>query len=209
MMDLIGLGTPYAATHIFYDYTLMANELGQAAKVVCCPSDDRTPNTNFYPSSADMPNQLIYGVPSSYGTFNNTNCSYWVGPGANDTYPQSLLGGDRNLGGLGATGSSQDQNYGFSPQPGTSTGSDVTLNTNGNMISATPNNSNPANGLVGFSAKLHSAGNTAGAGNILLGDGSVQQVTSGNFRLSWLKNGQDVDSTNSGVASVTVHLVFP
>jgi ribosomal protein L34 len=29
------------------------------------------------------------------------------------------------------------------------------------------------------------------AGNILLGDGSAQQVTSGSFRLNWLKNAED------------------
>jgi hypothetical protein len=40
-------------------------------------------------------------------------------------------------------------------------------------------------------AKLHSAGNLAGAGNVLLGDGSAQQVTSGSLRLNWLKNGED------------------
>ena len=52
---------------------------------------------------------------------------------------------------------------------------------------------------MGWSAKLHSAGNTSGAGNIMLGDGSAQQVTSGNFRLNWLKNAEDAGNFNSTV----------
>jgi prepilin-type processing-associated H-X9-DG protein len=56
---------------------------------------------------------------------------------------------------------------------------------------------------------LHSAGNISGAGNVLLGDGSVQQVSSGNFRLSWLKNAADLMSTNTGTTSTTVRLMFP
>ncbi len=207
--DEVNLGTT-ADQYCYYVYTLMQNELGQSPKVVVCPSDDRTANTNFYPSLGDEPPVASYPAQTTYGNFNNTNCSYFVGPGANDTYPQSLLGGDRNMGGTGSTGATQDQNYGWSPPVGTKSGVDVTLNTNGNVISSSPSTySNPSTGLAGWSAKLHSAGNVAGAGNLLLGDGSAQQVTSGNFRLNWLKNAADADSTNNGVTSVTIRLIFP
>jgi hypothetical protein len=54
---------------------------------------------------------------------------------------------------------------------------------------------------------MHSANNTAGAGNNLLGDGSVQQTTSASFRINWLKNASDLMSTN-GVAG-NVDLMFP
>ena len=37
-----------------YDnYTIMQNEMGESAKIVMCPADDRIPNTNFYPSTRD------------------------------------------------------------------------------------------------------------------------------------------------------------
>jgi prepilin-type N-terminal cleavage/methylation domain-containing protein len=207
--DLVNQGIT-ADKYMYYNYTIMQNEMGESAKIVMCPADDRIPNTNFYPQTSDAPTPTTdYPAQPTSGTFNNTNVTYWVGPGASDSYPQALLGGDRNLGCTGTTGTSQDVNYGFSPAIGTSSGADVTLNTNGQIGVATPNNSNPGTGLVGWSAKLHSSGNISGAGNILLGDGSVQQVSSGNFRLSWLKNAADLMSTNTGTTETSVRLMFP
>jgi prepilin-type N-terminal cleavage/methylation domain-containing protein len=210
-----GTSTP-PAPKMFVNYSLMANEMGQSAKIVVCPSDDRTANTNFYASSSDWP-ATTTGITAetTFGTFNNTNVSYWVGPGANDTYPQGLLGGDRNLGaqGAGNPGTQQDANYGFSPAVGIATGDDVIVNTNGYVTSQSsqPANENPTTGTVGWSAKLHSAGNTAGAGNIMLGDGSAQQVTSGNLRVNWLKNAADAGNFASGQATSagSVRLMFP
>jgi len=199
-----------AASLMFYDYSIMANEMGQSAKIVECPSDDRQPNTNFfYPNSVQA---TLVGVPTptTYGTFNNTNVSYWVGPGANDTFPQGLLGGDRNMGCQGPQGSSQDPNYGFSPGIGTTTGAYVIADTNGQIVSG-GTLSSPSTGLLGWSAKLHSAGNTSGAGNIMLGDGSAQQVTSGSFRLNWLKNAVDAGNFQGalGTGAGSVALIFP
>jgi prepilin-type N-terminal cleavage/methylation domain-containing protein len=206
--DLVNEGTT-ADPYIYYNYTIMQNEMGESAKIACCPSDDRVPNTNFYPSSANSPTPAtLYPAQPTYGTFNNTNISYWVGPGASDSYPQALLGGDRNLGCTGS-GTSQDVNYGFGAAIGSTAGNDVTLNTNGSLMTQAQTYDSPSTGLSGWSAKLHSAGNISGAGNVLLGDGSVQQVSSGNFRLSWLKNAADLLSTNNGVASTTVRLMFP
>jgi prepilin-type N-terminal cleavage/methylation domain-containing protein len=208
-----------AAQYMFVNYSLMQNEMGQSAKVVVCPSDDRTANTNFYASLADYPTATYnLTAQTTVGTFNNTNLSYWVGPGANDTYPQGLLAGDRNLGCQGGSvtqaGTSQDQNYGFSPAVGIKTGGDVLLSTNGTFTSESPQAAglNPSTGTVGWSAKLHSAGNTAGAGNIGLGDGSAQQVTSGNLRQNWLKNATDAGNFSSSQgtpAAGSVRLLFP
>jgi prepilin-type N-terminal cleavage/methylation domain-containing protein len=209
---------------MFLNYSLMANELGQSAKIVLCPADDRSANTNFfYPMSFGFISVDGGSVPqeATSGTFGNTNISYWVGPGANDTFPQSLLAGDRNIGAQGGTavtpGTSQDPNYGFSPSVGTPTGAYVVANTNGEVgtPSPMPDYSSPDSGSLGWSAKLHSAGNTSGAGNILVGDGSAQQVTSGNFRLNWLKNA--TDSGNFGgvfggmyaPAAGSVYLMLP
>ncbi|HEX3717631.1 MAG TPA: type II secretion system protein [Verrucomicrobiae bacterium] len=209
---------PIPAEYCFVNFSLMQNEMGQSAKVVLCPSDDRPANTNFYAPQAAYPTTTPYNLTaqSAVGTFNNTNLSYWVGPGANDTYPQGLLGGDRNLGAQGGTsvipGTSQDQNYGFSPQVGTSSGADVILNTNGAVVSTSGTGTDsPLTGSVGWSAKLHSAGNTAGAGNIMLGDGSAQQVTSGSLRVNWLKNAVDSGNFagNTTPAAGAVRLIFP
>jgi prepilin-type N-terminal cleavage/methylation domain-containing protein len=208
----------------YYNYTLMQNEMGQSPKVVCCPSDDRNANSNFfgggsyaqYGISSPAPGGAIPAQQATSGSFNNMSLSYWVGVGANDTYPQSLLGGDRNLGATGAGGISQDQNYGFSPAVSSTTGNDVVLNTNGTSISLNTGSSyqSPSTGYPGWSAKLHSAGNLAGAGNIMLGDGSAQQVTSGSFRLNWLKNAADNGNFNSSSStyassSGNVRVLFP
>jgi prepilin-type N-terminal cleavage/methylation domain-containing protein len=178
--DLLSAGSTEGFV-TYTNYTIMQNEMGQSAKVVTCPSDDRSANTNFNPQVTGG------GAGVASGTFNNTNVSYFVGVGASDTYPQGILGGDRNLGGTQNQGTTPDPNYGFSPAVGTSTGADVDMYTNGYQFSASPNNTY-ANSSVGWSAKLHTAGNVAGAGNILLGDGSAQQVTSAGFRQNWLKN---------------------
>jgi prepilin-type N-terminal cleavage/methylation domain-containing protein len=212
--------------YTYYNYCLMQNEMGQSPKVVVCPSDDRNANSNFFAST-------LYGISpttppggsqavaqmATLGSFNNATLSYWVGVGASDTYPQSLLGGDRNLGATG-TGISQDQNYGFSGPigspgaPANAVGNDVVLNTNGSTINqnSTVGNQAPSTGWPGWSAKLHSAGNLAGAGNLMLGDGSAQQVTSGSFRLNWLKNAEDnggFNGTTYSSASGEVRLLFP
>jgi prepilin-type N-terminal cleavage/methylation domain-containing protein len=217
-----GLGSGSGTSEFtYYNYTLMQNEMGQSPKVVVCPADDRNANSNFFGGLGSPQYGITYPGPggaqpaqqATTGTFNNTALSYWVGVGASDTYPQSLLGGDRNL---GATGSavSQDANYGFSPAVSSTAGSDVILNTNGSTFTANANNSSPATGQPGWSAKLHSAGNLAGAGNIMLGDGSAQQVTSGSFRLNWLKNASDNGNFQSGDTTHTsalgwVRLLFP
>jgi prepilin-type N-terminal cleavage/methylation domain-containing protein len=218
-----GLASASAAESTYYNYQLMQNEMGQSPKVVVCPSDDRNANSNFF--SMNLNSGLPTGVsisgvtPASQattGNFNNSTLSYWVGVGSSDTYPQSLLGGDRNLGYTGAA-ASQDANYGFSPAVSITTGNDVVVNTNGSTVNnvGVAVSQTVTSGYPGWSAKLHSAGNLAGAGNIMLGDGSAQQVTSGSFRLNWLKNAADngdfntVSETAFTTANGDVRLLFP
>jgi hypothetical protein len=151
------------------------------------------------------------GVAPNIGSFNNTNVSYFVGVGASDTYPQGILGGDRNLGGTANNGTTPDPNYGFSPAVGSTTGNDVELFTNGVSYKASQNTTYPSSS-VGWSAKIHTAGNVAGAGNVLLGDGSAQQVTSAGFRQNWLRNaGPDgsVFVTQTDTTKNSVRLMFP
>jgi prepilin-type N-terminal cleavage/methylation domain-containing protein len=221
-----------AGEYVYYNYCLMQNEMGQSPKVVVCPSDDRYAGSNFYCTTLTGIATLTGVAPANMattGTFNNANLSYWVGAGASDTYPQSLLGGDRNLGCVGGNvatpGSSQDGNYGLSPGIGSAgaaanggMGCDAVVNTNGTLANATPATpalpANTAGSPLGWSAKLHSAGNIAGAGNVLLGDGSAQQVTSGSLRVNWLKNGEDGGNFDTAQAAYNapigdVRLIFP
>jgi prepilin-type N-terminal cleavage/methylation domain-containing protein len=215
MSDFLTATTPTpTAGHLAYlAYTIMQNEMGQSPKVVMCPSDDRTASTNFFPGTSTQPTPTTGLSIGGIGTFDNTNVSYWVGAGALDTYPQSLLGGDRNMGNGGTFPSttSQDPNYGISGTTAlTDTGADATLNTNGTWVSVGTGNAAAAQ-LTGWSAKLHSAGNTAGAGNIMLGDGSAQQCTSAGFRQNWLHNAADNGNFPSAAAVVAgnVRLLFP
>ncbi len=154
------------------NYAIMQNELGQSPRLVICPHDERLPAANFA------------------SNFDNTHVSYFVGVSANNIYPQSIAGGDRNLG----PGTNSGAEFGFSPKDGK--GNDVAI---------------PISGPVSWSLKMHSAGKTAGAGNILLGDGSVQQVSSATFRKNWLPNANPTTNWPAGhvPASPSIRLVFP
>lgn len=196
-------GTPGA--YAYTVYSIMQNEMGQSPKVVLCPADDISANTNFYYASGNEPQKIDASIPlpANFGTFDNSNVSYFVGVGSADTMPQSILGGDRNLGNGGTINNgtvsspSQDQNYGVagtSAAPGFPSGADAVVNTNGAWATASVQGgggSVTAGQAVAWSAKLHSAGNIAGAGNILLGDGSSQQCTSAGLRQNWLHNAAD------------------
>ena len=180
------------ADGVTYNYILMQNELGQSPKLVVCPADDRTAANTFT-------NNGIGAV----------NVSVFVGPGANDVYPQSIAGGDRNLQN-GWSQTTQDGLFGFSGA--NNAGADVVLNTSTYKTVQNLGGATASGGFVGWSAKLHSAGNTSGAGNILLGDGSGQQMSSAGFQLNWLKNAGDVgnfQSSASWTSPINVRFCFP
>jgi hypothetical protein len=109
---------------------------------------------------------------------------------ANTKSPQSLLSGDHNLGG----GAQADSEYGYSPANGG--GNDIAL---------------PITGPAAWSLKMHSAGKPAGAGNILLGDGSVQQVCNTSFNKTRLCNTVPTPNwpAGHGPATQSIRLVFP
>ncbi len=154
------------------NYAIMANEMGQSPKLVVCPNDERQPALSFT------------------NNFDNTHVSYFVGVTANDIYPQSIAGGDRNLG----PGTVPDPDYGYSPKSGK--GNDVTI---------------PITGPVSWSLKMHSGGKPPGSGNILLGDGSGQRMSSASFNRDWLRNAQGTNNWPAGrvPATPSIRLVFP
>jgi prepilin-type N-terminal cleavage/methylation domain-containing protein len=164
------------AANMFTNWCILANELGQSPKVLICPADDRSASQNF-----NAP-----GSKPTAGTFGNANLSYFVGMGATENYPQSILGGDRNL--CVKSSDPSFANYGF--------GNVDTI------ISTNP----PYN--VCWSLKLHSAGNNVGAGNVLLGDGSVQQVSSARFCSDLLTNASDSGNFLSGTSG-GIRVIFP
>jgi prepilin-type N-terminal cleavage/methylation domain-containing protein len=224
----VGLSSTPAATaakSAFLPYSLMQNEMGQSPKVVLCPSDPRNPNTNFYYGTTQLPAlPSTWAAQPNYGTFDNSNLSYFVGVGSADTVPQSILGGDRNLGNGGAmssgvvTSPTQDQYYGVSgtiANPG-SCGADTVVETNGTWYLGQTDYGNntgvvTAANAVAWSAQIHSAGNVAGAGNILLGDGSAQQCTSAGLRINWMHNAGDKGFFDASAGNVgqEMHWIFP
>jgi type II secretory pathway pseudopilin PulG len=132
-------------------------------------------------------------VNSLSNLVSNTNLSYFVGASANPDQPQWFLAGDRNLCGR----IKPDRNYGYSPESGN--GNDVAIQTNSSA------------GPVCWSLKIHSRGNSAGAGNILLADGSGQQVTSGSLRSYWQTNGGLTTNWPAGhvPSSPSFRVLFP
>jgi len=163
---------------VAHNFQIMHEDLGEAAKLLLCPSDERTPAMNFN------------------NGFAARNVSYFVNPGATDVFPQSIAIDDRNLGGMAGDPAGPDAGYGFSgAAPGDSAGSDVVMNTgNATIVVVSGGNiaaPNTPGNKVGWSLKLHSAGNLAGAGNSALGDGSVQQASSVSFQMNWLRNAAD------------------
>jgi len=129
------------------------------------------------------------GSPEDHGNadFDNTKISYFVGVQADRGHPNSILMGDRNIG----PGAVPDPDYGFSPADGN--GKDVVIG-----------------GPVCWSLRIHSNGKPAGAGNVLLCDGSVQQVTSRELQRNCLKAALDEAKTQAGTKSaVGIRLIFP
>jgi type II secretory pathway pseudopilin PulG len=168
-------------TNCWTNYAIMANDLGQSPKLVLCPADDRTSAASWFSNATSASCPIA---------FNNAALSYFVGVSANAGAPRSILGGDRNLGSEEKPGA----DFGFSQEGGK--GNDVAV---------------PISGPVSWSLKIHSAGKTAGADNILLGDGSVEQLSSAKFYRSYLRNAPPTTNWPVGYVPATpsIRLVFP
>ena len=144
-----GTGTAYT----FQVFQVLSNELG-TPKITMCPADgDRTPATDF---GAD------------FSVRANSAVSYFVGKDADESNPQMLLAGDRNLGVKPANGWAGNTGdgcvTGFSPNVGLA----------GNYKSLAIYQTNMS---FQWTDKLHRA-----AGNVVLADGSVQQPSSTKMR---------------------------
>lgn len=153
-------------------FAVLSNELS-TPKIILCPSD-----------SKKRPASTWRAMLASNGTAvtdPNKSVSYYVGLTASEEQPQSILSGDRNLTN-GVVGSNP---LVFNGDTGTSTRQIrvVVLAPSGSPIRTVNNN-------AGFTSSIHQ-----NAGNFLLGDGSVQQVTSGRAREQIRDAGVATDST--------------
>jgi prepilin-type N-terminal cleavage/methylation domain-containing protein len=154
-----GNNAPTAASklNVGVVFMVMSNELS-TPKILTCPSDTRNAATNFSPYTAS-------GGQFATNTVTATNyISYFIGGDAIDTQPQSILGGDRNIGSDGGNAANL---------PTTAT----MFSGYGNGSAGGGNNgSTPPNVAIGdwawTSTDLHLKN-----GNVILGDGSVQQET--------------------------------
>ncbi|HWQ93761.1 MAG TPA: prepilin-type N-terminal cleavage/methylation domain-containing protein [Clostridia bacterium] len=151
------------AQYTYQIFGVMSNELS-TPKVLVCPSDDTTAHTNFN----TVLNQSAAGI-----NLNNTVISYFIGKDTREDQPQMLLAGDRNIGGhMGKTTLDLAENGGYGNSPVVnnvrqSTGAARAMGTNFNSTVTAP----------GFTDKLHQRN-----GNVLISDGSVQQLSNSRFR---------------------------
>jgi prepilin-type N-terminal cleavage/methylation domain-containing protein len=132
----------------------ISNEL-TTPKIVICPSDDRpTLKTNTWSYVVNT------GAGGAAAGDKPKLTSYFVGLSASEESPQSILSGDRNL---------TNSNYNLDFKTAGSYNKTI-------KVTATDANNN-ARIAWGYTDRVHQ-----NAGNLLLGDGSVQQVSSGRAR---------------------------
>lgn len=148
------------AAYTYQVFQIMSNELG-TPKIVVCPADgDRSIATNFAGDFSKLANQAI---------------SYFVGKDADEATPNQFLAGDRNIGirpADGWSGNDPDGGVtGFSPNSSfAGTYRSLAVYTNDTRLQWTD--------------KLHQA-----KGNVVLADGSVQQMTSAAMRKGLVQAG--------------------
>lgn len=156
-------GTNFDIT--FRHFQALSNELS-TPKIIICPSDPDHNNaaTNFTTAI------------NTLGVRGNKILSYFLGNNADETKPQSVLAGDRNLTN-GAAGGTKQINW--------------LAGGTGNLGSTPvqqPSSLTTAVG-AGWNNSIH-----GGAGNIVLGDGSVQQLTTSGLRQQLRSSGDDYNS---------------
>src|ERR1039458_2039857 len=79
--------SPYGAPYTYQIFGALSNELS-TPRILVCPSDERTANTNF---------NMLAGNSAAGAYLANANVSFFAGKDAQDTNPQMLLVGDRNI----------------------------------------------------------------------------------------------------------------
>lgn len=160
------------AQTLYQVFAVMSNEL-QVAKVLTCGADERNPHTNM---------SLSPSLGAGGGQYlGNLYVSFFIGQDADESNPQMLLSGDRNIYGGEGNGAQtvETANGGYGNSPANLNGAGpITMGTN---ITTTPLS------LVNWTSKIHQKN-----GNILIADGHVEQVSSPKLREA-LRNSQDLN----------------
>jgi prepilin-type N-terminal cleavage/methylation domain-containing protein/prepilin-type processing-associated H-X9-DG protein len=165
-------------------FMVMSNELA-TPKVVWCPSD------SYHSTNATVFNygSVVFStVPNAAGLAGKSTApgtaSYFVNGDGSDVDPQVILGGDENIGLTGTGGAAPMNSFTTPTSPQTPTKDySYGLSSTG---SGTGSSSLGAQNAWGTVAPINAAQNAFGwtandyhqkSGNLLMGDGSVQQVT--------------------------------
>jgi prepilin-type N-terminal cleavage/methylation domain-containing protein/prepilin-type processing-associated H-X9-DG protein len=162
-----GGSSEYTATtmqlQIWRHFAALSNELS-TPKIVVCPSDQRTESTTFA--------QTVPAATKNVIPFNkNANVSYFVALEADETRPQAFLSGDRNIVCPTATPARND----------TKSAQITRLGTN-HLSSGTTQRG------AFYTNTMHNL-----QGNVAMGDGSVQQLSSSRLKES-LRNTDDANN---------------
>lgn len=168
---------PYGAQYTYQIFGVLSNELTMP-KIMVCASDERSAHTNF---------NMVLGNSAAGASLANANLSYFVGKDAQEGNPGMLVVGDRNIVGQAPGGPLPN------PLPGGGYGNvgAVALGATFSSSTATP----------AWTDKVH-----RGQGNVLLSDGSAQQLSSSRLRES-LKNTGDTSRTPTSPGTNTI--LFP
>jgi prepilin-type N-terminal cleavage/methylation domain-containing protein len=157
--------SPYGAQFMYQVFGVLSNEL-TTPKLLVCPSDERTAAPTL---------SIAAGNTATSTYLANGNVSLFVARDAREDNPQMLVVGDRNIVGQAPGGAVP------SPVPGNGFGNvgAIPLGTNFNSSTQTP----------AWTDKIH-----RGNGNVLMSDGSAQQVTSARLR-ELLRNSGDTSAS--------------
>ena len=182
----------FAGTAAPYTYTtfgVMSNELG-TTKILICPSDERSAHSNFTMSVVGFVGaQLAQPSASGCGAadnnpayFNNFKLSYLLGVNAVDAAPQMILAGDRNIWGdhTGSSVAPSYNAYGYG-------------NLNSTQYWMGTNWAAGANYPAWTTTKMHQS-----RGNVLMTDGSVQQLSSSRLRQQLANSGDNTFTSTAG-----------
>jgi prepilin-type N-terminal cleavage/methylation domain-containing protein len=157
---------PFNAGFTYQVFGVMSNELS-TPKILICPSDVRTAHSNF---------TMQAGNTAAGAFFNNTAISYFVGKDCNLVSPQMLLIGDRNIVGSATaqTLPAAIPNDGYGNSPANGSGRTCMMGSKFNAGATAP----------AWTERMH-----ARNGNVLLSDGSAQQVNSLRLREMLISTG--------------------
>jgi len=142
-----------AGPYMYTVFGVMSNELS-TPKVLSCPSDDRSGHSNFNMQAAAG----VFAATTASGAqyFRNDKVSYFLGKDCSEGQPQMVLAGDRNISMVGPA---------WTQEPAANT--TIALGTNWANVNTAP----------GWTDKQHQKN-----GNVLISDGSVQQLSTQRFR---------------------------